>query len=239
VAKTLTDVKTALEGLGDDGQELYQAVDSAILHERNMGKGLAADAQKKADAMRAALAKIGYNDAAGMDLNEYITTVQAKLEKSQDAFQKLSKEEQNAATLKGQLEKMQADLEKTREEAKTFQSGLQNATLRSALKEKLSGKIYSEDLHADAIISKGLAVLGTDNQTIQWKDGDALISLDDGIGKYFDANKDSLINNQRSGPGNGPNDAPNPGKTKRRAEYEQMHPNEVKEFLADGGSFVD
>jgi len=239
VAKTLADVKKALEGLEDGGQELYQAVDSAILHERNMGKGLASDAQKKADAMRAAIAKLGYNDAAGMDIDNFISDVQTKLEKTNDAFQKLSKEEQNAATYKGELEKMQKALEQTREEAKSFQTGLQNATIRSALKEKLSGKIYSEDLHADNIISKGLAVLNADNQTVQWKEGDTLLSIDDGIAKYFEQNNDSLINTQRPGPGGGPNDALNPAKVKKRSEYDAMHPNEVKEFLADGGSFVD
>jgi len=238
--KTLEDVKKVLEGLENDGKELYEAVTNAILQERNHGKGRVETAEANLKVVTDSLKKLGYSGEPGK-IDDFVKGISDKVSKADEAFKNLGTTEQEIATLKGLVEQQNSKIETLTNESKSFETGFKAAKLKSGLMKILDGKMYSAELHADHLIDRGLAVLGKDNETVQIKKGDALVSLDVGIQEYMESHKDAVINNQSGGAGGGPTD--NPGidgnKVKSRADYDNMSPQERSDHIKDGGTFKD
>ena len=110
----LEDVKTALKGQ-ENADELCQALEQAILHERNTGKGLVNDVKSKHDKLSKALESLGYGGNG--DLEQFITDTKGKLENGNKATSKLTKEQQRLADMEGKLQDVLAKLSHAEEKA--------------------------------------------------------------------------------------------------------------------------
>ena len=234
--KNLEDVKAIL--MKDaDGQELYEAVSTAILHERNMGKGLVKDVQSKLDLIHGHLKSIGY-DPTSSDLETFTKTVKEKIEKIPAVERKSKESDTELSELRRLTDALQKDLVKEKEIRTQKETKLKTQTLQSVLMPKLQGKIYSADVRVKDLIREGRVELSEDDK-VSFKIGTEVVDLDKGLAAYFEENKAELINTQKPGPGGGPSKGTTPTKTLTRAEVDALPPAEVSKFFKEGGKAVD
>lgn len=245
MAKTMDDVKTVLKGLENDGQELLDAIDSAILHERNMGQGMVKDSKDKLDGansklelLNSALTGMGFKE--GDKLEDFIAANAAKIKKADDTFNKMSDSEKSNALLLGRIDKLEKSGKESAERADANEKRFKTSKIKSILLSKMGKKIYSAGLRADNLIQTGVAVLSDDNETVQFKVDDKLLPLEEGLDKYYEEseNKPELINNSKSGPGGGPGDSDDDDDGKKRMtqkDFEKLDPSERGKFIKDGG----
>ena len=233
--KTLEDVKAVL--MKDaDGQELYEVISTAVLHERNMGKGLVRDVQLKLDTVNNHLKTLGYDPST--DIETFAKTMKEKIERVPGVEKKMKDGETELSTLRQSYDTLSKDLAKEKEIRTLKEDKLKMQTLQSILMPKLQGKIYSADVRVKDLIREGRVILNEDDK-VAFKVGTEVVDLDKGLVAYFEENKAELMNVQKPGPGGGPTNTLTTGKTMTRAEVDALSPPEVAKFFKEGGKAVD
>jgi hypothetical protein len=235
--KTLDDVKAELMKL-TDGTELYEAVSTAVLHERNMGKGLVKDVQAKLDLVHNHLKTIGY-DPTSQDLETFAKNVKEKFEKLPAVEKKNKESDTELSELRRLTDALQKDLVKEKEIRTAKETKLKTQTLQGILMPKLQGKIYSADVRVKDLIREGRVELSEDDR-VTYKLGTEVVDLEKGLAAYFEENKAELINTQKPGPGGGPSKSSTPVKEMTRTNFDALPPTEQMNFLRkEGGKVVD
>lgn len=236
MSKTLEDVKAILKK-DADGDELYEAVSTAILHERNMGKGLVKDVQIKFDNVLGQLKTIGF-DPANSDVETFTRNVKEKIEKIPAVEKKSKESDTELSELRRLTDALQKDLVKEKEIRTQKETKLKTQTLQSILTPKLAGKIYSADVRVKDLIREGTVELSDDDK-VMFKVGNELVDLDKGLITYFETNKAELINTQKPGPGGGPSKGTAPTKILTRTEFDALTPTDAMKFIKEGGKAID
>ena len=235
--KTIEDVKSALTKL-DDGQDLYEVVSNAILQERNKGKGLVTEVQRKVDAYLGGLKTLGFDPQTG-DLDGFTGEIKGRLENGKDAGKKLTDTEKRLLEMEKTISSLGNKYSESEEKARKYKQSRDNAVIKDALLSKLKGKIYSAEIHAKDIIREGLAVLDEDGQTVLWKNGDDNTDLSKGLQTYMDSHKDDIVNAQKGGGGGSASSGEPSGKLMNRSAFMQLSPSERVVFTKEGGKLND
>lgn len=228
--KTLDDVKTFLEGQ-DGGIDYYEAVNAAILHERNTGKGLVSDVTRKLERYQNALKKAGWTDE--QDLGEWTGKITESLQKGERSGKKLSDTEKRL----GDLESTLAGEVKRRTELETKNK---NNTIKDVLVKSFTSKdLINADLHSRMLIQENFVNLADDGKTVTWRDGDNQIDYDTGLNKYLERNRDSIMNRQRTGANGSSSNQTSSAKTMNRSAFDRLPMTERNTFLKEGGKLTD
>lgn len=228
--KTLDDVKTFLEGQ-DGGIELYEAISSAISHERTTGKGLVADEKRRVERLNGALSKLGF-DSASHELDTWLTDYTREAETGRKSKTKLSDTERRLVEIEKQLALEKNEKDKLKNKAK-------GTKIKEHLIKHFGDKLYSADDKAKLLILEGRVDLDENNNDVVWKDGDRITDFNTGLSNYLDENKMDMKNQQTGGAGGTSGDTSSGQKTMSFSAFDKLSLPERDNYISEGGKLTD
>lgn len=194
---TLEELKTKLESL-DKGSDLYDTVVDLINEEKERGKTAKHKANGEAQNLRAfkkSLEALGFEG----DSDEVDSFTASLLDKITNAN---STGDTNTLTLKSlqaQLKKMNGQLETEQTRSRTLETKAKSKTIAAKLTDALSDKVYGGKYLINSLISDGRVDM--DGDTVVFKNGDEVISFEDGVTQVLEENKDIVRTAQTPGSG--------------------------------------
>lgn len=213
--KTLEETRAFLEKQ-EGGAEYVEAIVSSIEAEKQRGILESQKSNKEAQNLRKfkiALEGLGFNQEEHQ-LEDFITTLKTSKEeaseskKTKTTLESISKDFEN---LKKNFDASQLELAKERKLAQELKQKNINSKLKEVLSLKLGQTIYGADLIIDSLITTG-KVSVDENENPIFKDGEKIITIDDGVKQFIEARPDLVKNKQNPGASSQPNNnqAPDP-----------------------------
>lgn len=233
MSKTLDDVKAVL--MKDaDGIALLESLSGAILHERELAKGMVKETKETLDKVKGSLKELGWEDS--VDIVGFTSGLKTHVETAKNSGVKLTESEKRMQTLEKQL----AEMSDWKTKAQSAEKSIRDKNLISALEAQFKGKIFSAGVRAKDLVRDGEVDFDADGKTVVFKRGSDIVPLEKGVSEYLAANKDDLVNGQKSGADVGsPGGVTTLGKTMKRADYERLDPDSKQSFFKDKGTLVD
>jgi len=222
--KTLDEAKKALLGL-EGGNDFWEAISTwnlgSVKDEKDTGIRISKEYKGRLESVNKVLTDLGFNPS---DIESFGKSLKDKLEKGKTATDNLSTSDERMQSMETKFSSLETKLTESEGKASKFENSLKHSTIKEALLKALSPSMYSADIHANNIISNGLAVLSDDNKTVMFKDGESTIDFEAGIQKYKDANKESIKDTQRGGSETSPSKGSTGENSISRAEYNKLTP---------------
>jgi len=222
----MEDFKAAIAKL-ENADELFEYHSQSVEAERTRGIEAKRKANREAEGLRAykkAMEALGYNPEEHTDLNDYIETLKAfKQAGPQGSDTEISK----------QLKKLQRDLERTvtelnsEKQAKAeIETKAKVSSLKSTLAKPFSERFFASDFIVDGLIGNGTVDM-EDGQVV-FKDGDRVLSFEEGVKWAESKFSDSRRNTQKPGAGTPPaTGGSGSGRLYTKDELNKMKPDEI------------
>jgi len=188
--------KRALEAL-ENGSDLISFFENAVSAEKNRGINEYRSVNQRLKKYKEALDRLGYDGVA--DLDEFTNTLLDTVDgKAVQGSGELSELQLNLKKLQRSFEQAQSELKGEREQRETLQKQNKIKTIEGRVTPKLSEDLYGAQYLVKALIADGALDLDESGEII-FKNGEQVLSYDDGIKHIVNTNTDSRRNKQVPG----------------------------------------
>lgn len=227
--------KSILEKL-PEAKDLMEFHVHAVESEKQRGIEESRKANSEAQNLRKykiGMEKLGFNKEAD-ELDKFLESIQVTAKKAGEvdtAKMTLDQVTSELNKLKTDYTKTIAELNAEKKNAETIKAQAARKTIKAQLIEKLNDKVYGHDFVAETLINDGRVILG-ENDAVQFVEGDAKVSIDDGIKKLLETRTDIVKNQQRPG-ANSKAPAAKPAAKYSKEQIESMSPEDIRANLAD------
>lgn len=200
-------LEEVLSSIGDES--IKEAVVSLINAEKERGIEAYRKKDKESMEWKNHAKDLGWDNTKYDNIDDWKNSLKTK-------DKKVSESNLTIAQLNDKLNTYMAELESERESSRQIQKKAKENKLQADLTSKIGNVFYGSDFMVKTLISEGIADI-QDDQTII-KDGDRVLSLDEGINVLKEKYKDSLKVQQVAGSGDNGGTKVTPQKEKSFAE---------------------
>jgi hypothetical protein len=190
--------RKALEAL-ENGSELVSFFENAVSAEKNRGINEYRSVNSRLKKYKEALDRLGYDGVA--DVDEFTSTLLDTVEcKTTQGSTELSELQSNLKKLQRSFEQAQGELKVERDQRESLQKQNKIKTIEGKMIPKLNEDLYGAQYVVKSLIADGVLDMD-ENGEIILKNGDQVLTYEDGVKHILNTNTDARRNKQVAGAG--------------------------------------
>jgi hypothetical protein len=147
--------------------------------------------------LKRVLKEVGYDHTVHGDYDTFVADVLSKGKKTEETEVTLNGVNSKVSDLTSKLEDALSKVNVITDERNRFEKESATNKVRSALTDKLKGKVKGDNFIIDSILSNNETVIEGNN--ISFKTGDTTVGIDSFVDTLLENNKDVVINPQKNG----------------------------------------